>query len=81
MYRTRLCAYCVLAKTLLARRGVAFDEVDVSHDRDARKRLLEETGQRTVPQIYIDGRPLGGFRELYDLDRRGGLGPLGSAQG
>jgi glutaredoxin 3 len=76
MYRTRLCAYCVLAKTLLARRGIAFDEVDVSGDRAARARLLQETGRRTVPQIYVDGRPIGGFRELYELDRRGALEPL-----
>lgn len=74
VYTSERCAYCVRAKQLLERRSIPFTEVDVSHDHEARMRLVAETGQRTVPQIFIDGRSIGGYDELYALDRQGLLG-------
>lgn len=76
MYRTPICPYCVRAKALLKRKGVAFREVDVSGDAEQRAWLLEATGQRTVPQIFINGRSIGGCDELYLLERQGKLDEL-----
>jgi glutaredoxin 3 len=73
MYTTRTCPYCVAAKRLLSSRGIAFEEVDVSGDRDKRAWLVDTTGRRTVPQIFILGRPIGGYEELAELDRSGEL--------
>ncbi len=75
VYTTAICGYCVRAKALLTRKNIAFKEVDVSHDHEARVRLVRETGQRTVPQIFIDGRSIGGFDELSAMDRKGLLDP------
>jgi glutaredoxin 3 len=76
MYRTRFCPYCMRAAELLRRKGVAFREVDVSGDPAARERLVEQTGSYTVPQIFINGVPVGGFDEISALDRRSLLDPL-----
>jgi glutaredoxin 3 len=76
VYRTPYCPYCVRAAILLERKGVAFREIDVSNDPDARERLVRETGQRTVPQIFINGVSVGGFDDIALLDRRGALDPL-----
>ena len=76
VYRTPYCPYCVRAAMLLQRKGVAFREVDVSNDPAARERLLRETGQRTVPQIFINGASVGGYDDIALLDRRGALDPL-----
>jgi glutaredoxin 3 len=73
MYRTRLCPYCLLAKRLLAKKGVPLREVDVSGDRQQRTWLLETTGRRTVPQIFVAGRPIGGYDDLCRLERAGKL--------
>jgi len=79
MYRTRLCAYCLLAKRLVEKKGARVREIDVSFDREARARLREATRQRTVPQIFINGRWIGGYLDLLALERRGELDPLLSA--
>ncbi len=76
MYRTPYCGYCLLAKRLLQKKGVAFREVDVSGDSAARAWLRETTGQLTVPQIFIGGRPIGGYRELSALEQSGKLDAL-----
>ena len=76
MYRTRFCPYCTRAAELLRRKGAAFREIDVSNDPAVRERLLEETGSHTVPQIFINGVPVGGFDDISALDRRGALDPL-----
>jgi glutaredoxin 3 len=76
VYRTPYCPYCVRATMLLQRKGVPFREVDVSSDPEARERLLRETGQRTVPQIFINGVSVGGYDDIALLDRRGALDPL-----
>jgi glutaredoxin 3 len=77
MYTTLVCPYCVRAKALLQQRGVAdIDEVRVDLDPAQRSRMIEITGRRTVPQIFIGEIHVGGCRELIELDRQGGLTPL-----
>jgi glutaredoxin 3 len=73
MYSTRWCGYCVRAKTLLESRGIEFEEISLDDDPTFRRRLLDLTGGWTVPQIVIDGRPIGGYTELWQLDRSGEL--------
>lgn len=73
IYLTPWCPYCVMARRLLDRRGVAFEAFDVSANSEAREWLRANTGQRTVPQIFIKGRSIGGFDELSALERSGGL--------
>ena len=77
MYTTQVCPYCVRAKALLKQRGVAaIDEVRVDMDPAARSRMVELTGRRTVPQIFIGDTHVGGCDDLIALDRRGALMPL-----
>ena len=76
MYRTPYCPYCSMAARLLSQLGLAFEEVDVSGDDERRRWLLEVSGQRTVPQIFINGHTVGGFDDLSALVRRGGLPAL-----
>jgi glutaredoxin 3 len=73
MYTTRWCGYCVRAKALFESRGISFEEISLDDDPDFRRRLLDLTGGWTVPQIVIDGRPIGGYTELWQLDRSGEL--------
>ena len=68
IYTTPSCPFCVRAKRLLQARGIAYDEIDVAGDPDLRADLIQRTGRRTVPQIFIDGEPIGGFEELAALD-------------
>jgi glutaredoxin 3 len=76
VYTTDYCPYCVRAVGLLKRKGVTFTEIDVTHDPAKRAWLREATGQRTVPQIFINGRPIGGSDDLYALERAGRLDAL-----
>ena len=76
MYTTAWCGYCVRAKMLLEGRGLDFEEVRVDSDPDFRTKLEELTGGWTVPQIVIDGNPIGGYTELWHLDRAGELDQL-----
>ena len=73
MYTTRWCGYCVRAKALLDARGLEYEEILLDDDPAFRQRLLELTGNWTVPQILIDDRPIGGYTELWQLDRAGEL--------
>lgn len=73
VYSTVVCPYCVRAKALLKDRGVAFQEIDVTNDPDKRAWLVETTGRRTVPQIFINDEAIGGFDDLAALDRSGEL--------
>ena len=73
IYTTQYCGYCVRAKRLLDRKKVAYQEIDVSGDDDARVKLTERTGRRTVPQIFIGERHVGGSDDLYALDAAGEL--------
>jgi glutaredoxin 3 len=77
MYTTAYCGYCTRAKQILQARGVAaIDEVRVDVEPQERKKMMEITGRRTVPQIFIGETHVGGCDDLEALDRRGGLVPL-----
>ncbi len=74
IYTTMFCPYCRRAKGLLADKGVAYDEIDVTMSPARRRELAELAGgQRSVPQIFIDGRHIGGSDELLALEAAGGL--------
>ena len=73
MYSTRWCGYCVRAKTLLESKGIDYDEISLDDDLAFRQKLFDLTGGWTVPQILIDGKPIGGYAELWRLDRDGRL--------
>lgn len=76
IHTTAYCPYCVRAKDLLKRKGLAFEEVNLEGKFDELKALKERTGHRTVPQIFIDGKMIGGFTELAALDASGELEKL-----
>ena len=76
VYTTQYCPYCMQAKSLLKHKGVAFEEVDVGEDDALRTRVVELSGRRTVPQIFIDDKPIGGYDELRALDDQGELDRL-----
>jgi glutaredoxin 3 len=80
VYTTPSCPYCVRAKRLLEARRIPFREIDVAIDDDLRGELIERTGRRTVPQIFIDGESIGGFEELAALDAAGELAGLTAAE-
>jgi len=74
IYTTDYCGYCVRAKQLLERKGVPFEEIDVTGDDEMRRKLVEMSGgQRTVPQIFIGDAHVGGYTDLAKLDREGEL--------
>jgi len=74
LYGTLICPYCHAAKRLLKAKGIAYTHHDVTFDPKGRRAMAERAGGRhTVPQIFIDGRPIGGCDELYALDARGEL--------
>lgn len=76
IYTTPYCPYCHAAKSLLAAKGVTFEEIDVSDPALRAKMTERANGRRTVPQIFIDQTHVGGFDDLSALDGRGGLDPL-----
>ena len=76
LYTTRWCGYCVRAKALLDAKQVPYDEISLDDDPAFRQRLQDLTGGWTVPQILIDGKPIGGYTELWRLDREGRLDEL-----
>ena len=76
MYTTRWCGYCVRAKALLQGKHLPFEEISVDDDPEFRRKLQELTGGWTVPQILIDGRPIGGYTELWRLEKDGRLDEL-----
>lgn len=76
IYTTRSCPFCHRAKALLNEKGVAFEETDVA-DPDLRARMMQRAGgKRSVPQIFIDGRHVGGCDDIHALDRAGKLDPM-----
>ena len=79
VYSTRWCGYCVRAKALLDAKGLRYEEVSLDDDPAFRERLEQLTGGWTVPQIVIDGKPIGGYTELRRLDREGRLDDLRAA--
>ena len=76
IYTKASCPFCVRAKALLARKGVAFEEIPVEGDDRLRAWLVERSGQMTVPQVFAGDRSLGGFSDLDALDREGKLDPI-----
>ncbi|MBM3573658.1 MAG: glutaredoxin 3 [Alphaproteobacteria bacterium] len=77
VYASQLCPYCHRAKKLLTDKGAVFQEYNVDADSSLRATMRERAGGcNTVPQIFIDGRHIGGCDDLYALDGRGGLDPL-----
>ena len=77
IYTTPICPYCVRAKSLLGKKGVAYEEIDVFDDPAARQEMLSKSnGMRTVPQIFVGETHVGGFDELHALDKAGELDPL-----
>ena len=73
VYTTAWCGFCRRAKMLLEEQGLPYEEVRLDDDPSFRARLLDLTGRWTVPQILIDGKPIGGYAELRELERRGAL--------
>ena len=77
MYTTAVCPYCIRAKQILKSKGVEqIEEVRIDTDPDARNSMMEITGRRTVPQIFIGSTHVGGCDDLVALDAQGGLVPL-----
>lgn len=73
VYTTGYCPYCHQAKRLLRQKGVEFTEINVEERPELRSFLISASGQRTVPQIFINGESVGGFSDIAALDRRGEL--------
>ena len=73
IYTTGYCPYCIRAKELLARKGIKFEEINLDGNLEELNALKNRTGHRTVPQIFIDGKMIGGFSELAGMDSRGEL--------
>lgn len=76
VYASMWCGFCHRAKALLKQKGVQFIEYDVDGDPGGRRQMMERGGGRTVPQIFIDGKPVGGCDDLYALEAAGKLDPL-----
>ncbi|TFW06566.1 glutaredoxin 3 [Oxalobacteraceae bacterium OM1] len=77
MYSTGVCPYCLMAERLLKSKGVAdIEKIRIDLDPDQRAKMMEKTGRRTVPQIYIGDTHVGGFDDLSALDRAGKLDPM-----
>jgi len=81
IYTTDTCIYCVRAKEYLRSRGVRFSEIDVTGDAKARATLIERSGRRTVPQIYVGEVHVGGYTDLMAMDAEGKFQPLLVASG
>ena len=77
IYTTPICPYCVRAKSLLRKKGAPFEEIDVFMDADARQEMEDKSqGRRSVPQIFIGEKHVGGCDDLYALESQGQLDPL-----
>ena len=82
IYSKDYCPYCVKAKNLLKRKGVAFKEIDITHDEALQLEMITKSGGRkTVPQIIINGNPVGGSDDLHALERAGKLDTLLAGEG
>ena len=79
VFTTEPCGYCRTAKALLAKRRIAYEEVNLARDPEGRAELVRLTGMMTFPQVIIDDEPLGGYQELVRADREGALAELAEA--
>ena len=73
IYTKSYCGFCYAAKNLLTKRGLDYEEIEVTHDAVKEKEMRELSGRRTVPQIFIDGKSIGGYDDLLEMDRQGQL--------
>jgi len=73
VYAKEFCPFCKYAKALLRSKGVDFEEIDIGIDEALQEKIWQLSGRKTVPQIFVDGRPVGGFEELRELDASGEL--------
>lgn len=73
MYTTAVCPFCINAKHLLEGKGVAFEEIRVDRDPPLREKMMADSGQRTVPQIWVGDTHVGGFTDLWALEKSGKL--------
>src|SRR5690606_14824621 len=80
LYTRRMCGYCSAAKSLLERKGVSYRELDATFDRELREEMMRRSGRFTFPQIFIGEVHVGGFDELYALERNGRLDALLAGQ-
>ena len=76
IYTTKICPYCIMAKRLLDKKGVGYTEINVDAQPGLREEMMLKTKRRTVPQIFIGDRHIGGFDDLYALDQQKQLDPL-----
>ncbi len=76
IYTKYTCPYCHRAKALLEKKGVTFNEISIDGDAEKRAGMIERSGRTTVPQIFIDGKHIGGCDDLYALEADQGLDPL-----
>ncbi|MGD8175877.1 glutaredoxin 3 [Marinimicrobium sp. ARAG 43.8] len=76
MYTTAVCPFCINAKHLLDSKGVVYEEIRVDRNPPLREKMMADSGQRTVPQIWIGDRHVGGFTDLWALDKSGKLDDL-----
>ncbi len=81
IYATAICPYCVRARHLLARKGVAYEEVRVDRDREQLKTMIRRSNRTTVPQIFIGAYHIGGYDDMAKLDEAGKLDVLLDQQG
>ncbi len=76
IYTKQTCPFCHRAKALLQQKGAAFNEIAIDGDAEKRSGMIERSGRTTVPQIFIDGKHIGGCDDLYALEAQHGLDPL-----
>jgi glutaredoxin 3 len=76
IYTTQFCGYCAAARKLLSNKGVPFEEIDVGSDSALRAAMMERSGRRTVPQVFINGQPVGGYDDIAALNASGELDQL-----
>ena len=76
MYSTRFCPYCIRARMVLESKGIEFEDIGVDGDPERRREMMELSGRRTVPQIWVGDTHVGGYDDLAALDRAGKLAPL-----
>lgn len=76
VYSADYCPYCTNAKALLKRNNIAFEEIRVDLNPELREEMIAKSGRRTVPQIFINGQAIGGYSELYALEKEGQLNQL-----
>ena len=76
MYTTAICPYCMRAKALLNRKGVAFEELQIEGNRERMREMIQRSRRNTVPQIFIDDYHVGGYDDMAELDMMGKLDPL-----